>query len=140
MQRTTHRWDSDFVAYDRDGTLTGNSSGGVVVFKNPMYGNNPLCHSSPYFVNGVSCPKSNYVRVALTNGPNVPSFITDSRNNTLVAVVSCIRLTQIGNMFDLAVNNTYSLIYYTVARTTASDITYNSVFYSFYPGKNQYNK
>ncbi len=134
MQRTTHRWDSDFIAYDRDGTLTGNSSGGVVVFNNPINVNNPSCHASPYFVNGVACPKTNYVRVGLTNGPNIPSFITDSRNNTLEAVVSCIRLTQIGNMFTLAVNQTYSLRYYTVALTTANAITYRSVFYSFYPG------
>ena len=95
---------------------------------------NPMCNSSVNFGNGVTCPKTNYVRVGLTNGPNTASFITDSRNNTLTAVVSCIRLTQIGNMFTLAVNKTYSMTYYNPARTTAAQITYNSIFYSFYPG------
>ena len=128
------RWDWDFVAYDLDGTLTGNPSGGVVVSNEAFSANNPGCTSSPMFANGMSCPKKNYIRVGLTNGPNFASNITDSRNNTVTAVVSCIRLTQIGNMFHLEVNEEYSLVYYSVAQMTANQISYRSVFYGFNPG------
>ena len=57
------RWDWDFVAYDLDGTLTGNPSGGVVVSNEAFSANNPGCTSSPMFANGMSCPKKNYIRV-----------------------------------------------------------------------------
>ncbi len=132
--RTLHRWDSDFVAEDLDGTLTGNPGGGVVTFKNPFTQNNPQCNSSSNFVNGMVCPKASYIRVAMTNRPNEAIFVTDERNNTNFGIVSCIRLTRQGNMMVLEARHTYTLSYYVVDRTTANDIGYASEWYGFYPG------
>ncbi len=92
------------------------------------------CTSNSNFANGMVCPTASYIRVAMTNRPNEPIFVTDERNNTNLGIVSCIRLTRQGNMMVLEAKHTYTLSYYVVDRTTANDIGYASEWYGFYPG------
>ena len=111
-----HKWEADFVAYDRDGTLTEIPDGGVVVYKNSMNSNE--CNASASFVNAVACPKYDYVRI-WTYWSQLPFVFADSRNNTMMA----------NTLLTFAVNQSYSLVVNDVNHTNANQLVH---YYSLY--------
>jgi hypothetical protein len=90
-------------------------------------------------MNGVICSNKNTrIRVAYTPPPGsivIDATIANIRNNSAVSHGQCFRLTQAGFMFDLEVNQTYSVTHYTPSMMTADLIKYNGAYFGMKPNE-----
>jgi hypothetical protein len=65
--------------------------------------------------------------------PQMDAVVTNIRNNSFSSRFSCFRLSQIGVMFNLEANQTYSITHYLPSTTTADKIKYNGAYFGMKP-------